>query len=54
MGCAAEMLRAENIRFYSGRKFWKTLMASDGLGRDAEEYFMGIKCRATWKNCTRI
>ena len=37
------MLKAENIRFYSRRKFWKTLMASEGLGRDTEEYFMGHK-----------
>ena len=32
----------ENISFYSGRHFWKTLMNSEGLG-DIEEYFMGHK-----------
>jgi len=41
LGYTPEMLRAENIRFYSGRKFWKTLMASEELGRNTEEYFMG-------------
>ena len=37
-----ERLRAENITFYSGRHFWKTLMDSEKLG-DIEEYFMGHK-----------
>ena len=32
----------ENISFYSGRHFWKTLMNCEGLG-DIEEYFMGHK-----------
>jgi integrase len=40
-----ERLRAENIRFYSGRHFWKTLMNANGLG-DAEEVFMGHKVSA--------
>jgi integrase len=34
---------AENITFYSGRHFWKTLMNSAGLGEDIEEIFMGHK-----------
>jgi integrase len=34
---------AENITFYSGRHFWKTLMNSAGLGEDIEEVFMGHK-----------
>ena len=40
MGHSPEMLERENIRFYSGRPYWKTLMNSEGLG-DVEEYFMG-------------
>jgi len=40
MGYSEEMLERENIRFYSGRHYWKTLMNSEGLG-DVEEYFMG-------------
>jgi len=43
MGYSPDELKAENIGFYSGRKFWKTLMASEGLGKDTEEYFMGHK-----------
>jgi integrase len=35
-------LERENITFYSGRHFWKTLMNSENLG-DVEEYFMGHK-----------
>jgi integrase len=42
LGCEAEA-RAENITFYSGRHFWKTLMNSGGLGDDIEEIFMGHK-----------
>jgi len=37
-----EQLLKENITFYSGRHFWKTLMDSEKLG-DIEEYFMGHK-----------
>jgi len=37
-----ERLLKENITFYSGRHFWKTLMDSENLG-DIEEYFMGHK-----------
>ncbi|MCL1812991.1 MAG: tyrosine-type recombinase/integrase [Treponema sp.] len=37
-----EMLQQENITFYSGRHFWKTLMDAEKLG-DIEEYFMGHK-----------
>ena len=35
-------LKKENITFYSGRPFWKTLMNENNLG-DIEEYFMGHK-----------
>jgi len=35
-------IKKENITFYSGRHFWKTLMNANGLG-DVEEYFMGHK-----------
>jgi integrase len=43
----ADILKAgdeerENISFYSGRHFWKTMMNAGGLG-DVEEYFMGHK-----------
>ena len=34
-------VKRENITFYSGRHFWKTLMNSEGLGEDIEEIFMG-------------
>jgi integrase len=33
----------KGITFYSGRHFWKTLMNSEGLGDDIEEFFMGHK-----------
>jgi site-specific recombinase XerD len=35
-------LKEQNITFYSGRHFWKTLMNAHELG-DVEEYFMGHK-----------
>jgi site-specific recombinase XerD len=35
-------LKKENITFYSGRHFWKTMVNADDLG-DVEEYFMGHK-----------
>jgi len=38
-----EELEQENITFYSGRHFWKTLMNAEGLGEDIEEIFMGHK-----------
>ena len=41
-----EDLEKENITFYSGRHFWKTLMNSEGLGEDIEEIFMGHKVSA--------
>jgi integrase len=41
-GYTPEKLEAENISFYSGRHFWKTLMNSENLG-DVEEFFMGHK-----------
>jgi integrase len=36
-------LEKQGITFYSGRHFWKTLMNSEGLGDDIEEFFMGHK-----------
>jgi integrase len=33
-------LEKQKITFYSGRHFWKTLMSSEGLGDDIEEFFM--------------
>jgi site-specific recombinase XerD len=42
MGYDENKMKEENIRFYSGRHFWKTLMDSENLG-DIEEYFMGHK-----------
>jgi integrase len=44
-GYSNERLEKENITFYSGRHFWKTLMDSEGLG-EIEEYFMGHKTSA--------
>ena len=44
-GYSREQLEKENITFYSGRHFWKTLMNSENLG-DIEEYFMGHKVSA--------
>jgi len=38
-----EELKKENITFYSGRHYWKTLMSAEGLGEDIEEIFMGHK-----------
>lgn len=35
-------LKKENITFYSGRHFWKTMMNASDLG-EVEEYFMGHK-----------
>jgi len=40
-----ENLEAENITFYSGRHYWKTLMNAHELG-DIEEIFMGHKVSA--------
>jgi integrase len=31
----------KNIRFYSGRHFYKTMLNAGGLGEDIEEFFMG-------------
>ena len=38
-----DFLNENNITFYSGRHFWKTLMSDAGLGDDIEECFMGHK-----------
>jgi integrase len=43
LGVSSEKLEAENITFYSGRHFWKTMMSCEGLGEDIEEIFMGHK-----------
>jgi len=43
LGHTRETLKAENIRFYSGRHFWKTLMNSENLGENAEKLLMGHK-----------
>jgi integrase len=40
-----EEIGAENITYYSGRHFWKTLMSREGLGEDIEEVFMGHKVK---------
>jgi len=42
IGYSLEDIEKENIRFYSGRHFWKTLMNGGELG-DVEEFFMGHK-----------
>jgi hypothetical protein len=31
----------KNIRLYSGRHFYKTMLNAGGLGKDIEEFFMG-------------
>jgi integrase len=41
LGVTADYLAAQDISFYGGRHFWKTLMSAEGLGANAEEYFMG-------------
>jgi len=38
---SGEELAKENITFYSGRHYWKTMMNAGGLGEDIEEIFMG-------------
>jgi integrase len=38
-----EELEKENITFYSGRHYWKTLMSAEGLGDSIEEIWMGHK-----------
>ena len=43
LGLSENDLREQKISFYSGRHFWKTLMNSEGLGEDIEEFFMGHK-----------
>jgi len=43
LGVSEAEAEAENITFYSGRHFWKTLMNAEGLGEDIEEIFMGHK-----------
>ena len=41
LGVSDEYMKRNNITFYSGRHFWKTLMNANGLGEDVEEIFMG-------------
>jgi integrase len=45
LGMSEEEIGAENITYYSGRHFWKTLMSREGLGEDIEEVFMGHKVK---------
>jgi integrase len=42
LGFGRAELAAQNIVFYSGRHYWKTLLNANDLG-DIEEYFMGHK-----------
>ena len=44
-----EELEKENITFYSGRHYWKTLMSAEGLGEDIEEVWMGHKVSGSVK-----
>ena len=46
LGFTEDQLKAENITFYSGRHFFKTMMSSEGLGEEIEEIFMGHKVSA--------
>jgi integrase len=56
LGYTEGELEEMNIRFYSGRHFFKTMMSAGGLGEDAEELFMGhsvsndVKKRYNHKN----
>lgn len=43
VGYKEEDLDNKNIKFYSGRHFFKTMLNAQGLGTDIEEYFMGHK-----------
>jgi integrase len=43
LNISEDELEKQGITFYSGRHFWKTLMNSEGLGDDIEEFFMGHK-----------
>ncbi|MDR2815755.1 MAG: tyrosine-type recombinase/integrase [Proteiniphilum sp.] len=43
LNVSEDELKKQNITFYSGRHFWKTLMNREGLGDDIEEFFMGHK-----------
>ena len=43
LGYTEDQIKAENIRFYSGRHFWKTLMRRGGLGSVIEETLMGYR-----------
>jgi integrase len=43
MKITKDELKKQHITYYSGRHFWKTLMSSEGLGDDIEEFFMGHK-----------
>jgi len=42
LGYSEEFMEKENMKFYSGRHFWKTLTDAEGLG-DIGEIFMGHK-----------
>jgi len=43
LNVSKEKMKAENISFYSGRHFYKTLLSAEGLGENIEEIFMGHK-----------
>jgi integrase len=49
VGMSEKDLAENNITFYSGRHYWKTMMSAAGLGEDIEEYFMGHKVSADVK-----
>jgi integrase len=43
LGYSEKELEEKNIRYYSGRHFFKTMLNAGGLGEDIEELFMGHK-----------
>lgn len=43
LNISIEKIKEENITFYSGRHFYKTLLNAEGLGENIEEIFMGHK-----------
>jgi integrase len=49
LGYTEQGLEERNIRYYSGRHFWKTMLNCEGLGRDVEELFMGHRVSADVK-----
>ena len=43
LNVSADKMKEDNITFYSGRHFYKTLLNAEGLGENIEEIFMGHK-----------